>query len=48
MLCPFPPREKQALLEAADLGERAQLLAALVEMAAIRPPNVEEGSGTRH
>jgi uncharacterized protein len=47
MLCPFPPREKQALLEAADLGERARLLAALVEMAAIRP-TVEEGSGTRH
>ena len=47
MLCPFPPSEKQALLEAADLGDRAQLLTALVEMAAIKP-TAEEGSGTRH
>jgi uncharacterized protein len=47
MMCPFPPSEKQALLEAADLGERARLLAALVEMAAIKP-SADEGSGTRH
>jgi hypothetical protein len=47
MMCPFPPSEKQALLEAADLGERARLLAALVEMAAIKP-TADEGSGTRH
>jgi uncharacterized protein len=47
MMCPFPPSEKQALLEAADLGERARLLAALVEMAAIAP-TAEESSGTRH
>lgn len=32
MLCPFPPAEKQALLEAPTLGERAQLLTALIEM----------------
>ena len=47
MMCPFSPSEKQALLEAADLGERARLLAALVEMAAVKPA-AEEGSGTRH
>lgn len=37
MMCPFPPGEKQALLEAKDLGERARLLTALVEMAAAQP-----------
>jgi hypothetical protein len=47
MLCPFPPSEKQALLEAADLADRAQLLTALIEMAAIRP-TAEDDSGTRH
>ncbi len=35
MLSPFAPSEKQALLEAPDLGERARLLTALVEMAAL-------------
>jgi hypothetical protein len=34
MLCPFAPGEKQALLEAADLAERARVLTAIVEMAA--------------
>jgi uncharacterized protein len=33
--CPFAPREKQALLEAADAGERALLLVALIEMAVL-------------
>ena len=33
MVCPFEPNEKQALLEAPTLGERAELLTALVEMA---------------
>ena len=47
MLCPFPPSEKQALLEAADVEERAQLLTALVEMAAV-PPTVAPSGGTRH
>ena len=37
MLCPFAPSEKQALLEAPDLDERARLLIALVEMAAVDP-----------
>jgi hypothetical protein len=35
MLCPFAPSEKQALLEAANLDARAELLTALVEMAAL-------------
>src|SRR2546423_606679 len=33
MLCPFEPSEKQALLEAPGLGERADALIALIEMA---------------
>jgi uncharacterized protein len=33
MLCPFAPREKQALLEAEDASARGRLLVALVEMA---------------
>jgi Lon protease-like protein len=33
MLCPFDPAEKQALLEAANLKERADALIALLEMA---------------
>ena len=51
MLCPFAPSEKQALLEAADLDERARLLIALVEMAAIKPTTGSFGEttgGTRH
>jgi Lon protease-like protein len=51
MLCPFAPSEKQALLEAADLDERARLLIALVEMAAIKPATGSFGEatgGTRH
>jgi uncharacterized protein len=51
MLCPFAPSEKQALLEAPDLDERARLLIALVEMAAINPNqgfSSEESGATRH
>jgi Lon protease-like protein len=50
MACPFAPSEKQALLEAADLDERARLLTTLVEMAAIEPANDDNGGsgGTRH
>lgn len=33
MLAPFQPAEKQALLEARDLAERARLLTTLIEMA---------------
>jgi uncharacterized protein len=38
MMCPFEPSEKQALLEAADLGARARLLSTIVEMAGLQPP----------
>ncbi len=34
MICPFAPVEKQALLEAPTLADRAQLLTAFIEMAA--------------
>jgi hypothetical protein len=33
MICPFAPAEKQALLEAKALSERAELLTTLIEMA---------------
>jgi len=33
MVCPFQPGEKQALLEAPDLSERARVMLALMEMA---------------
>src|SRR5438094_4893817 len=50
MACPFAPSEKQALLEAADIGERAKLLITLVEMGAIEPAGEDNGTtgGTRH
>jgi hypothetical protein len=46
MLCPFAPSEKQALLEAADLDARAELLTALVEMASVTA--TAEGGASRH
>lgn len=42
MICSFTPSEKQALLEAPDLAERAKLLIALVEMAIL---DAHEGDG---
>jgi hypothetical protein len=45
MVCPFEPSEKQALLEAPDLEERARLLTAIVEMAALDAPS---GGEVRH
>ncbi len=47
MACPFAPNEKQALLEAVTLDDRAALLTALVEMAAVQQ-TTEETGGTRH
>ena len=44
MVCPFEPSEKQALLEASDLNERARLLTAMVEMALMH----RSGAGARH
>ena len=46
MICPFPPAEKQALLEAATLVERATILTGLVEMAVIH--STQDDSGARH
>ena len=46
MICPFEPSEKQALLEARDLGERARVLTALIEMSAIDPSS--DGDTVRH
>ncbi len=45
MICPFEPEEKQALLEAADLGRQARLLVALMQMEAMAEPG---GSSLRH
>jgi Lon protease-like protein len=45
MVCPFEPSEKQALLEAADLGARARLLTTIVEMAGLGSP---ADGGARH
>lgn len=42
MVCPFEPREKQALLEAANPQARAELMLALLEMGAM---DAGDGSG---
>ncbi len=44
MLCPFEPREKQALLECRDLAAQARLLTSLLEMG-VRD---DKGSGVAH
>jgi Lon protease-like protein len=48
MLCPFAPTEKQALLEARDFAERAELLTALIEMSAVSAAPPPQGGVTRH
>jgi uncharacterized protein len=48
MMCPFAPNEKQALLEAPTLGERAHLLSTLIEMTATAPMPDPQGGITRH
>ena len=48
MMCPFAPNEKQALLEAKTLDERARLLTALIEMTTSTPTPDTEGGITRH
>jgi len=45
MVCPLPPNEKQALLEAPSLHARAELLISLLEMACLRQNDDE---GARH
>ncbi len=42
MTCPFEPSEKQALLEAADVGARSQLVTSLIEMAVLHRPGGQE------
>jgi Lon protease-like protein len=44
MVCPFEPREKQALLEAPTLQDRADMLLALVEIGAYGAPESEGGA----
>jgi hypothetical protein len=44
MVCPFEPREKQALLEAPTIQDRADMLLALVEIGAYGAPDTEGGS----
>jgi uncharacterized protein len=46
MICPFEPSEKQALLQARDLDERARLLTAIVEMSVANRSSA--GVGARH
>jgi uncharacterized protein len=46
MMCPFDPSEKQALLEASDLDDRARLLTAIVEMAVLNRSS--DGGAARH
>jgi Lon protease-like protein len=48
MICPFDPSEKQALLEAPSLDERAQLLTTIVEMAAAASLPRDGADGPRH
>ncbi len=48
MMCPFAPNEKQALLEARTLDERARLLTALIEMTLTAPTPDAGGGVTRH
>jgi hypothetical protein len=45
MMCPFEPREKQALLEAGTLAERAKVLTTLLEMSSLAG---ESGPGVMH
>ncbi len=45
MVCPFEPREKQALLEALTSEERARVLLALLQMEAMGGPDGSAGSG---
>lgn len=45
MLCPFDTREKQALLEAPTLGQRAETMIAILEMASL---DQGDGQPARH
>ena len=43
MICPFEPLEKQALLEAATLADRLEVLTSLVEMAVLETTHEDAG-----
>jgi Lon protease-like protein len=43
MICPFDPREKQALLEARDTGERATTLIKLLQMGVFETTGASDG-----
>ena len=45
MVCPFEPREKQAILEASDLPARAETITTLLEMGGL---DVSDSSPARH
>lgn len=45
MICPFDSQEKQALIEAPGLQERAQILTALLQMASSEPAAGSGGQG---
>jgi Lon protease-like protein len=47
MICPFDPSEKQALLEAPTLAERAHLMLAMIEMA-VSGPRCGDYTTARH
>lgn len=47
MICPFDPPEKQALLEAPDLVQRAEMMISLLEMAVLQQGSGGE-DGARH
>ena len=46
MACPFAASEKQALLEAKSLAERAETMTAILELAALAPD--PERAAARH
>ena len=46
MVCPFDPLEKQALLEAPTLADRAQTLRALLRIDSHDSPDPDDGSPT--
>lgn len=49
MICPFDASEKQALLEAPSLEQRAEAITAILEMAALRgAPTPDGGETARH
>jgi len=48
MICPFEPREQQALLESKDLHSRGKLLASLMEMSLMESDDGPGDGSTRH